>query len=416
MTDLNNLASAPAPTPSAGAPAAEANNPPPVLTAPSAEHRDRLRSALEDMVSATDALEATSVAVGNTTVSQVYMVLADLAVATAAVTDATAALEAAAAVFLTAPSQPSPATVLPSLFRTTGPWIAGNLFVVVPAEPLAAVPDNNDKWFAITSGKYLGLTKNAALSLAAVVGVSNALSTLFSSQADALDHFNSALAGNAIARPPSPLYRFDSPAKSGYTRHWDEAAANSQGVPGGSVSRIGRKSKARASSKTYIVFHGLIPGVYPTWSAARVQVDGVPGNLHQAYPSDETANAAFAYAEERSWTRVCTRARSPPQTIPVSAPIPSLPQPAPFVDVPNPLHTGDNGPACSGRRWYVVYAGVTPGVYQSSLECGLNVCGLRGARHDSWDDRDVAIAKYQQALSAGRVHVVYPPYYPLPIA
>ncbi|KAJ6450343.1 hypothetical protein C8R47DRAFT_1206499 [Mycena vitilis] len=200
MTDHNNLVSAPAPAPSAGAPAAEAGNAPPVLTSsPSAEQRDRLRSALEEMASATNALEATSVAVGNTTVSQVYMVLADLAVATAAVTDATAALEAAAAVFLPVPSPPSPATVLPSLFRTTGPWIAGNLFVVVPAEPLAAVPDNNDKWFAITSGKYVGLTKNAALSLAAVVGVSNALSTSFSSQADALDHFNSALAGNAIA-------------------------------------------------------------------------------------------------------------------------------------------------------------------------------------------------------------------------
>ncbi|KAJ6450345.1 hypothetical protein C8R47DRAFT_1230306 [Mycena vitilis] len=195
-----------------------------------------------------------------------------------------------------------------------------------------------------------------------------------------------------------------------------EAAEHSQGVPGGSVSRIGRKSKARPLRKSYVVFYGLIPGVYTTWAEARTQVDGVPGNLHQGYPSDDTANAAFAYAQEHSWFGVRTRARSFPQTTPASAPIPSLPQPVPLVDVPNPLHTGDDGPACRGRRWYVVYAGVTPGVYQSSLESALNVCGLRGARHDSWDDRDVAITKYQQALSAGRVRVLYPPYSPLPIS
>ncbi|KAJ7684874.1 hypothetical protein DFH06DRAFT_1313252 [Mycena polygramma] len=127
------------------------------------------------------------------------MVLADLAVATTAVSDAAAGVEASAAVFLAAPASPVVPAAPSTRFRTTGPWIAGSLYTVIPAEHLSAVPDNNDKWFAITSGKYVGLTKNTALSLNAVVGVSNALSTSFSSQADALDHFNSALDGDAIA-------------------------------------------------------------------------------------------------------------------------------------------------------------------------------------------------------------------------
>jgi hypothetical protein len=63
---------------------------------------------------------------------------------------------------------------------------------------MIAIPDNNEKWFAITRGKYVGLTRNAALSLNAVVGVSNALSTSFNSQAEALEHFNSALECGAV--------------------------------------------------------------------------------------------------------------------------------------------------------------------------------------------------------------------------
>ncbi|KAJ7672459.1 hypothetical protein DFH06DRAFT_1319876 [Mycena polygramma] len=194
MTDLNNVAPAPAPAPAAGA-----SSPPPAPLsgfAASQAQRDQLRTALEQLTDTVAAIEATSAAVGNTTVSQVYMVLADLAVATTAVSDAAAAVEAAAAAFVVAPGPPAPPS---SMFRTTGPWIAGSLYTVIPAEPLAAVPDNTDKWFAITSGKYVGLTKNAALSLAAVVGVSNALSTSFTSQTEALEHFNSALEGNAIA-------------------------------------------------------------------------------------------------------------------------------------------------------------------------------------------------------------------------
>jgi hypothetical protein len=69
----------------------------------------------------------------------------------------------------------------------------------VPGAQLTAIPDNGEKWFAITRGRYVGLTTNSAISLAAVTGVPGALSDRCSTQTDALQHFNGALALNAVA-------------------------------------------------------------------------------------------------------------------------------------------------------------------------------------------------------------------------
>lgn len=87
----------------------------------------------------------------------------------------------------------------PGFIKMTAPWIAGRLFGVVPPVDLTAVPDNNERWFAITSGKYIGLTKNAAISSAAVKGISGALQGNFTSQAEALQYFNEARAAGAVS-------------------------------------------------------------------------------------------------------------------------------------------------------------------------------------------------------------------------
>ncbi|KAJ7895677.1 hypothetical protein B0H13DRAFT_2338753 [Mycena leptocephala] len=100
------------------------------------------------------------------------------------------------------PPAPACAVVQPqsgTLIQGHGPWVAGILFTVIPRTALAAVADNGEKWFAITRGKYVGLTKNSAISLNAVTGVSTGLSEKFSSQADALNHFNAALVTGAVA-------------------------------------------------------------------------------------------------------------------------------------------------------------------------------------------------------------------------
>ncbi|KAJ7448468.1 hypothetical protein B0H11DRAFT_2247756 [Mycena galericulata] len=82
--------------------------------------------------------------------------------------------------------------------RMTGPWVAGELYGVVPTGPLQAVPDNAEKWFAITKGRYIGVTNSAAIADGAVSRVSNALRAGYTSQGEALQAFNTALAMNAL--------------------------------------------------------------------------------------------------------------------------------------------------------------------------------------------------------------------------
>jgi hypothetical protein len=89
---------------------------------------------------------------------------------------------------------------------------------------------------------------------------------------------------------------------------------------------------------------------------AESHVKGVSGCIHQGYPSLAAAQAAFDYASRRSWTRVM-----PARTSGASPAIPTLPSPVGLLDGPNPLH----GTYTSTGAWYVVFSGITPGVYAS---------------------------------------------------
>jgi hypothetical protein len=94
------------------------------------------------------------------------------------------------------------ATAIPiNFFHSAAPWLAGCLYTVMPPAPLSPspAPNHTDKWFAITCGRYVGLTTNSAISLNAVTGVPGGLSEKLATQAEALQHFNDALAANAIA-------------------------------------------------------------------------------------------------------------------------------------------------------------------------------------------------------------------------
>ncbi|KAJ7840363.1 hypothetical protein B0H13DRAFT_1910767 [Mycena leptocephala] len=99
------------------------------------------------------------------------------------------------------PPQPTAPTgsAAPGFFQTTGPWIAGNLYTVIPSAPLSPVADHGEKWFSVTRGKYVGLTKNSAISLNAVTGVSTGLMEKFSTQTDAINNFNAALHSGVVA-------------------------------------------------------------------------------------------------------------------------------------------------------------------------------------------------------------------------
>ncbi|KAJ7602662.1 hypothetical protein DFH06DRAFT_1347914 [Mycena polygramma] len=193
---------------------------------------------------------------------------------------------------------------------------------------------------------------------------------------------------------------------SGNTSQRSEAAALSQGVPGALAVRQTKKRKPRKSCGGYAVFYGLIPGPYKDWSDAGPLVLGVPGSLCQGYRHYDTAVAAYEYARSKSWTRVCPSRDSPistrlPRRSAAPAAIPQLPEPN-YLDEPNPLRGDDE----DADKWYIVYCGVTPGVYQSHLECSLNTVGLRRPVYDSVYGRDAAVALYLDALERGNVHVL----------
>ncbi|KAJ7466769.1 hypothetical protein B0H11DRAFT_1921666 [Mycena galericulata] len=192
------------------------------------------------------------------------------------------------------------------------------------------------------------------------------------------------------------LYHFHTPERDGFTTEWSEAAALTQGVANASTRRVTKKHKPRRKKRAYAVFYGRRPGVYATWASVSPLVTGIPGAIFQGYRTMAAAEAAFEYARAKTWTRLLeTRSPQPP--------IPRLPDATQFLDESNPLHKPDG--------WYIVYCGIAPGVYRSSLECSLNTIGLSGATFDSVEGRDDAVNLYQSALRRGDVRILRHPYF-----
>ncbi|KAJ7679523.1 hypothetical protein DFH06DRAFT_1316422 [Mycena polygramma] len=183
--------------PAAGTPAAGAN-------------ASTTQQALEALSGAVDLLSASASSLAITSMLDMGDAIAGVVAAADAVRRAHDDITAAMLISLT-PAAPAPAAAAPvtapaptsTFIRTTGPWKAGFLYSVIPTAPLTGVPDNGGKWHAITRGKYIGLTQNAAVSLNAVTGISTGLSQKLGNQVDALNHFNAALATDSLAVQPS---------------------------------------------------------------------------------------------------------------------------------------------------------------------------------------------------------------------
>ncbi|KAJ7742484.1 hypothetical protein DFH07DRAFT_777719 [Mycena maculata] len=95
-------------------------------------------------------------------------------------------------------------------FQTSGPWIAGNLYVVVPTShllPVAEAPiaegEDSPLWYSITKGRYIGLTLSHALALSSVVGASGSHMKSYKTQIQALDVFNESLDYRLVAVIPA---------------------------------------------------------------------------------------------------------------------------------------------------------------------------------------------------------------------
>ncbi|KAJ7115646.1 hypothetical protein C8R43DRAFT_1138101 [Mycena crocata] len=160
---------------------------------------------------------------------------------------------------------------------------------------------------------------------------------------------------------PARLYSFESETNSGLTEAWDQAAFETQGVPNASPHRLTPKLKKHTKKGGFAIFHGVLPGVRERWNETKPLVIGVPGSLFQGYPTLKLARGAFEYARERGWTRTCMPNNPATSRGVVTSTLTSLPVPIGLLESPNPLHAG----AANDGRWYIVYCGITPGVYQS---------------------------------------------------
>ncbi|KAJ7481408.1 hypothetical protein B0H11DRAFT_1915560 [Mycena galericulata] len=129
------------------------------------------------------------------------------------------------------------------------------------------------------------------------------------------------------------------------------------------------------------------------WAETKPLVNSVPNNIFRGYYTVAEAQAAFQYALQRSWVRSVDT--------PVTA-IPALPLPAPVIDSSNPL----NGDETLDDTWYIVYRGITPGVYRSHLESQLNTLGIPGAIHESVEGKAAALDKYNAAVRRGEISIL----------
>ncbi|KAJ7472808.1 hypothetical protein FB451DRAFT_1399006 [Mycena latifolia] len=160
------------------------------------------------------------------------------------------------------------------------------------------------------------------------------------------------------------------------------AGAATQGVPQAHVHKTGgRCKKPRTKKAAYVVFCGREIGVFRTWGQTEPLVKGVSNAILHGYTTTAEAEAAFAYALQKSW-------------------------PTTSQDL-NPL----NGSKDLDDRWHVVYRGITPGVYRSHLESQLNTLGVPGALHKAIEGRRAALEKYAAATQHGDVSGVPPPAY-----
>ncbi|KAJ7179736.1 hypothetical protein C8R46DRAFT_1212276 [Mycena filopes] len=210
------------------------------------------------------------------------------------------------------------------------------------------------------------------------------------------------LQGNVPVRPITPvqhgpLYVYRSPTQHGVTTDWSEAAHATMGIPHATSVRLTPAPRRTRKKRAYVVFFGRIPGWYTKWDDVLPLVSGVHGALHQGYETPARAKAAYEFAQAKLWTGISASALVP------SSAVLSMPVPLAADDVlPSALHCG---------LWYVVYCGITPGVYESFLECGLHTAGIRGSTYDSTSDKGVALARFERAHADHRLRSLPMPLY-----
>lgn len=92
----------------------------------------------------------------------------------------------------------------------------------------------------------------------------------------------------------------------------------------------------------YVVWNGVVPGVYDEWKECKLQIDGYEGALYKSFPNRDAAQEAF---NENPWKYIGKNAEKPKSKSSVSNP--NIIQDSIAVDA-----------ACSGNPGLMEYRGV----------------------------------------------------------
>ncbi|KZP24363.1 hypothetical protein FIBSPDRAFT_888829 [Athelia psychrophila] len=143
--------------------------------------------------------------------------------------------------------------------------------------------------------------------------------------------------------------------ETGVLHSWHRAGHASQGVPGGQVRRLVQivlPHANRGPKVAYVVYEGLIPGIYTRWCDAKAQVTTVPGNVYQGFSSRFEAERAYVVAYAMGCVRSLPRRGSTERQ-----PDPAMPTPAAMLDA-----FGAVSDDFLEADWHVVFKGKAPGV------------------------------------------------------
>ncbi|KAJ7606435.1 hypothetical protein B0H17DRAFT_1221755 [Mycena rosella] len=198
------------------------------------------------------------------------------------------------------------------------------------------------------------------------------------------------------AAPAKCIY--SSPTRAGYSDDWSQAGHTSQGSPNSHVHALHKTRKPHSKKGTYAVFRSGTIGVLISWDQVVASTSGVRFALYQGYPTRAIALAAFEWALACGWTS----ADPSPSIAPISsseAPLLITPLPAILPDIRDSVLA----PRSPGNPWYVVYAGINPGIFASSIECALNVLGIASSLHKRVDTYANTHAKFWRAHKRGEV-------------
>lgn len=107
---------------------------------------------------------------------------------------------------------------------------------------------------------------------------------------------------------------------------------------------------AKKTTKFYVVWKGLKPGVYDTWAIAKRQIDGYPGAQYKSYTSRKEAAEAFA----------------------------------------KPLQAQQKIKKQKKTVYYVVWQGHKPGIYTEWQEAKKQIDGFSKPRYKSFGSKQLA--------------------------